>query len=104
MNIERNRANDRKKGIRLGEIGAALAFDNADDNWRAAAQQQLDKLIASGREFTVDDVTEVVGLPEGRNAVGGLFSSNSRNMRIVGLTKSTRPSAHGRRLPVWIGI
>lgn len=93
-----------KSGKQLGEEGAERAFNaQSVDDWRPGAEACIDKLIASGKQFTADDVTAEVGVPDQPNAVGGLFNSRKKNMVFVGYQRSKRTAAHGRPHGIWQG-
>lgn len=100
-------APDRAAGLAAGQAaadaGSAVAL-NAAEQWKVVANEALDELIATGEEFTADDIAERVGVPEDHpNAMGGLFSAASKQRRIqpVGMKKVTRPISHARRVLVW---
>lgn len=72
-------------------------------DWRVAALQEIRRLADAG-DFTSDDVHEAVGDPVHYNSVGQVFNE-AEHLGIIERTgeykKSKRPSAKGRRIPVW---
>jgi hypothetical protein len=103
----RDRAKDLAEGVRLGREGADAALHSyavnvADqDTWRTKAEAVLDDLIATGDQFTSEDVVDKVGPAPSRNAIGGLFQGRKADMEVIGFTQATRPEAHGRALRIW---
>jgi len=93
-------------GRELAEAGADLAEAAASPEWKAAANAALDRLIASGSEFTTDDIWAEVGACTGSDprALGSLIRARSKQKRIVrvGLRESTRPACHARPVTVWV--
>ena len=92
------------QGVRLD---VAENVEQADAWWRSCAEEALDVLIASGAEFTSDDLELTFGIPHPEkgeaNHVGSLIASYRARGRIVevGRRRSTRPSANGRKIAVW---
>ena len=84
--------------------GMALASANAIP-WRDQAMPVLEQLAATGRTFSAADITDVVGLPESRNAVGALFGGAARRGLIqrVGFTQATRRERHASTNSLWQG-
>lgn len=86
--------------VRHGAEGAQAALDASWPLWRMAAEEYLDVLATTGREFSADDLVEEVGTPPvtgSPNAIGGLFIAAIRRGLIVpvGYRRSTRKSRHG---------
>jgi alkylated DNA nucleotide flippase Atl1 len=88
----------------LATDGASSALANADEEWRDVAQRELDQLIATGRDFTADDLTRIVGFPENRNAVGGLIRANRKRLQLVRIATAQRDVSHAHLLRVWRGV
>lgn len=95
--------------LTIDEILAATA--KAVPTWTDRAHRAIDQLAATGRPFTADDITRLIGLPrpdEGvnrNNAVGAVFRAAARRGVIVrvGFTQSGRTRSHGRVLAEWQG-
>ena len=93
----------------LKERGMAQAASNAaqgvDAAWIAAATAEARRLAAIGKPFTIDHITDKVGLPIHRNATGHLLPSLARQGLIVrvGDAVGTREEQHGRRVSLWRG-
>lgn len=99
----RDRVADLAAGQAAADAGSALALDAAE-HWKIVANEVLDELIEKGEEFTADDIADRVGIPADHpNAMGGLFSAASKQLRIVPVrtTKATRKESHARRVCVW---
>jgi len=83
----------------------------AKELWSIEARLALLQLAKSGKEFTADDLIQLVGLPagseaiNGNNAVGALFRYHHRlgTIKHKGFTASSRPGNHGRHVRVWVG-
>lgn len=73
--------------------------------WRAEAWRVLERLAASGEEFTSEAITRVVGQPGHPNAVGALFSHAARSGIVVrvGFDKAERTNQHAALISVWRG-
>lgn len=97
------------EGGALRDAGMASAALNADQGvdaaWRSAATDVVRVLAASGQAFTINDVTDQVGLPSHRNATGSLLPTLARQglIRKVGFAKGTRASQHARDVALWRG-
>lgn len=93
------------EGRRLRDEGMALVDSHAHPAWKALFDRELERLAASGRRFTVADITAVVGLPERRNAVGARIGAASKRHLIVqvGWEKPERASRHANDNRVWVG-
>jgi hypothetical protein len=89
----------------VGEIGGQVGLD-FDRAWAEAAAEGLEQLAADGREFTADDLLQLVGQPSSPGAVGGVFkkAANADLIRCVGVTSSQRISRHGGLQRVWVGV
>lgn len=104
-----NRPQGLAEGKRLADQGAALAGTGAPgvlaSDWRTKAEARLAALIASGSEFSADDLVETVGMPPVANMVGALFrqAAQADRIRAVGFTQSSRPAAHARVQRTWKG-
>lgn len=74
--------------------------------WRAVARQAIIRLALSGREFTSEDVTDIVGQPGHPNAVGAVLNGAARAGLIyrVGFKGADRPNQHAALISVWRGI
>lgn len=92
---------------RLRDEGAQQALDAADTRGRLAGEQAIRTLAKSGREFSSDDVHEMVGHPLGcSSAVMGsliLTAAKSGVIEHVGYRQSRRREAHGRVVKTWRG-
>lgn len=98
-------------GDDLKTEGMARALDAAA-NWREVAREAVEWLAASGRDFTSEDLTAIVGLPHPdateanrNNAVGAVISGAARRglIRRVGLSNANRAVSHAAALSVWRG-
>lgn len=88
------------------DTGAGQAHNAVHSHWRVAAEEAIRRLADTGREFTVEDVTDRIGPPPGHhNAIGGAFIAASKRGEIqaVGYRQATRRSAHARVIRVWRG-
>ena len=96
-----------EEGRRLRDIGAGLAGGASDEAsiWRSNAAQTIERLAASGVEFSADDVISEVGMPPKPNMVGAAFLSASKRKVIhsVGMTQGARPESHARVQRLWVG-
>jgi hypothetical protein len=95
------------EGRRLRDDGMSAALHASDSHWKAAAEDALADLIASGLEFTADDLRARVGvLASSPNALGALIAKAARRDQIAptGVTTSTRPERHGGLLRTWKGV
>ena len=81
-------------------------------DWQQAARHALWELANSGKPFTSEDVTDLVGLPDpsstangANNQIGLLIQRHARQygIRRWDLKPAKNPQAHGRQLTVWIG-
>lgn len=81
-------------------------------DWERAAKKVIWEWARSGRQFTAEDVTDIVGVPDvthrpnGRNnRIGILFNTLVKpyGLRHVDLAKARNPQANGRTIKVWQG-
>lgn len=94
-------------GAAARDLGADLAANSVHTGWRVAAEAAIDRLAATGRQFTADDVRDRVGGPPGHhNALGGVFIAAARRgqIRPVGYRASDRRQAHRRPIRTWVGV
>lgn len=92
------------------EDGQQLALQNKDE-WRLKAQEAIRQLAYTGRPFTSEDVTNIVGYPSGsndtnrNNAVGAVLARMAKThlIRHVGWTQAKNVQSHGRTLKQWAG-
>jgi len=98
------------EGLERREAGMAQAWDNTPENWRTAALTLLYQLARTQAEVTADDLQAVLPPlpPEAHpNVMGGLWSAGVKQ-RLIRRTDrtiiSTRPSAHARRVPVYVSL
>ena len=82
----------------------------AHGDWTQAAKHALHELAASGKPFTSEDLTDIVGLPHAsgpnrNNSVGTFVKAHARRfgLRRIDMAKARNPQAHGRLLAVWVG-
>lgn len=95
----------RRAGIEGKHQGTQKA-EHAQPDYHARAVAQIKTFARTGEPFTADDITDVIGLPEGSGKViGAAFLSVSRTGFIwkVGERPTSRPTSHRRMLPVWRG-
>lgn len=90
---------------RVPSDGMTAAAEHAGEFWRRTFDQRLRYLAGTGRDFTADDVREVVPDPVSLNAVGAMFAAAAASGLIVkvGYRPSDRPESHGRVVTVWRG-
>lgn len=79
-------------------------------DWNQAALHALWELAHSGKPFTSEDLTDMVGLPNPsaanrNNKVGSFIQRNAYRMRLrrTDQVKARNPQAHGRWITVWVG-
>ena len=98
-----------EEGKILKEEGMDLALSNADYSWKEEFRDVVLGLL-DGKEFTSEDVIEVVGLPNGgpglhkNNAVGAVMAGLAKQGHIAktGRHVSSRTkSSHAAELTVW---
>lgn len=94
-------------GRALRDRGAAVADENAGQDWRSVADRAIDHLASTGRPFTADDV-RALGVPDPSSprAWGARFLAASKQGRIerVGYAPSRRASVHAHPIAVWKGL
>jgi hypothetical protein len=103
---------------RVGQVAAPTKPElmnwalDAKKEWTERATGALLALAESGRQFTSDDLVEIVGLPAGatrtaaNNAIGALFARYSRKhvIQTCGVKATGRTSSHGRSIRIWVGV
>jgi hypothetical protein len=82
----------------------------AAGSWSNKARAGISFLAALRIQFTSEDLTDIVGLPNdvgvnANNAVGAVVSAAAaaKEIRRVGYVKCRRRSSHSRVLAVWTG-
>jgi hypothetical protein len=92
---------------KLRDHGMTIATIVQPDEWRAAVDDRIAALAATGEPFTADDVSSVVGdSPTGsQGAMGARFNAAVRRRVIVcvGYVPSRRTSTHLHRVAQWVG-
>jgi hypothetical protein len=83
-------------------------LDVADHAFRRSFAQALEKAIADGNYFTVDELADRYGLITSKthpNQIGALVLAAQRAGRIerVGDRRTTDPAGRGRRVSLWRG-
>lgn len=91
--------------IAAGELGQALAADNAGDGWAAQADTALRRYLESHPSFHVDDFWDwaiPLGLTFEGRAIGARLQAAGRNGWMT-KTDRVRPSkrSNGSGKPVW---
>ena len=96
---------DWQQGELLKEQGMARANANELEEWKKRANDAIEWLAQSGREFTAEDVRKRAGDPSNPNAFGPRLNYAARRgiITMVGYRKSERPSMHRRPVAVWKG-
>jgi hypothetical protein len=89
--------------------GQAKAFSHLDPAYLAMFEKALIDLIESRHGFTIDDLTEKIGLPfeSGKNnSIGALITRAAKDGLIekAGFATARRPESHGRIVHRWIGV
>jgi hypothetical protein len=88
-------------GTRLKNRGLDLLEESQEDFLTAARKVAMEIRNRRGK-VTADEVRDcldALGIEPGHpNAYGAIFRSG---FTLVGFTRSTRPSNHGRRIAVW---
>lgn len=97
-----------KTGAQLRDEAIQQAEEHAKQQWLDACREVLDKFIASGQEFTSEDVREYVSSAYGyttheNRAIGGLVKRAAGAGRIVRVRygQSLNPSRHTGITSVW---
>lgn len=93
------------------QIGMTKAL-TAKQEWAYQAKAALRALARTGRPFTSEDLTDIVGLPTGttatnrNNAVGAIINAYAKTKMInrVGDRPARNRSSHGHRIAVWQGF
>lgn len=84
--------------------GVEQANENAEDHWRAWALREIEIMAKNGRQFTADDIRQIVGEPDVANRWGGVFLA-ARRAGVIVPTGEVRPSTtdsrHGSLVRVW---
>ena len=88
--------------------GQRKALEGLDPAYRKKFREAVEKIIAKGEPFIVDDVINVIGLPnpDGKNnGVGGLMSqlAHAGLIKKVGFKTATRQTSHNRIIHLWAG-
>jgi hypothetical protein len=85
-----------------GMVRVELAENAA---YRARFLAAAEELASSGRHFTAETVTGIVGLPAHPNVVGALLNGLARRGEIVavGYRQAQRTERHASRMLVWRG-
>lgn len=105
-------AEDLRAGLEARDEGQQVALINTPVEWRAAAVRAVKRLADSGKKFTSEDVTAIVGLPSGgvatnaNNGLGSLMTGAARRGVIVKLSErvpANREESHSREIAVWVG-
>lgn len=106
--VHASRAQTLTEGRRRRDEGAQAAGSglpgHVESEWRRKADTALADLIASGLQFTADDLTEKVGMPPKPNMLGGVFvgARQSGQIKAVGYAQATRAASHARVVRVWV--
>lgn len=97
----------RYAGIQAKQEGLSIAeSSDAAQVWLDSAIETIKQLARTGRPFTAEDVTDIVGLPGGSNkAVGAAMNRVARTGLIYryGERPASRTTSHRRMLAVWRG-
>lgn len=81
--------------------------------WSDAADEAIIALAATGRDFTSDDLLEMIGPPDvshapnaRNNAMGAAFSRASKRkiIEVVGHTQSRAQHRKGGLIRIWRGV
>lgn len=98
-----------EQGDLLADEGMRAAEAGADEGWLRAAKHVVWQLIREGQPWTTDLIwyrLEDLGVTTSEpRALGAVIRSAQRNgfIRQVGYRPTTRPEAHARPIPVWVG-
>lgn len=97
----------RYAGIQAKQEGLQLA-ESPDDvqAWMDLAITTIKDFARTGRPFTAEDITDVIGLPGGSNkAVGAAMNRVAKTGMIYryGERPASRKTSHRRMLAVWRG-
>lgn len=95
----------RMAGEQAKADGIATA-EQVNPEWQELAHAEIMRMARTGQPFTIEDITDVVGMPGGSNkAVGAIMNRVARTGMIYkyGQRQATRVSSHRRTLQVWRG-
>jgi len=94
--------NTNPTGSTLRDEGHASVLSN-NQEWAEAFYALAGNLLASRGRYTTDEVTSIVGLPQGRNAVGAaaLAFARRHGLSIVDYVVTVRASRRTGRIAVW---
>lgn len=92
--------------------GMALVEANSHDEWKDRVDQAITRFAAMGKEFTSDDIRNLLALfgdtpePHHDNAWGARFAAAAKCGEIVkvGHRQSARKAGHARTIAVWRGV
>lgn len=90
-------------GLTAKAIGQA-ASASAEEEWLERAKDEIRLRADAGQQFTAEDITNAVGMPEAKGAVGTAFSHLARSKVIEWtgeMRQCTREEAHASDLRVW---
>lgn len=93
-----------EEGFARKREGQAQAISGDVDGWRERAVAAAIELAVDGREFTAEDVTNLVGLPDSDGLVGSVFSQLRRSKQIEWtgeIRQCTREQSHAADQRVW---
>ena len=95
----------RDAGEALRDEGTDRVLENEPEGWHRTALEAISDLAKNGKKFTVDDVMARIERPEHHNSIGAVMLKAHRSGLIhkVGDTKSRRPEARARVIPVYTG-
>jgi hypothetical protein len=90
-------------GLDLRDCGAETVLSRESDEWIDRVERAVDSLLASGADFTVNDIRRRAGEPKHHNSFGAIMRRLLKRGDIgtVGYQKSDRPEAHARLIPVY---
>lgn len=93
------------EGRRRRDEGQERVDSHTDEAWKDAADAAIARLARTGRPFTAEDLTDLVGMPPRHNAIGSRFTTAARAGLIeeIGYKQSTRAARHASRMLVWRG-
>lgn len=87
--------------------GIANAESGTDPAWAQRFDARVRELAGTGKKFTSEDVTSVVGLPPGHpNAIGARMNSAARRglIKKVGYTEADRETRNAAIVAEWQGV
>jgi hypothetical protein len=96
---------DRQKAEAARDAAIAQVYAASDERWRKHCLEVIAQLAQHKREFTTDDVWEMLDLrPREPRALGAMMRE-AASRRIVSATdryrNSERPACHARPVRVW---